>query len=703
MIQTRGLVLIVLVSFAGRIAGQTSTVIQSATRTGPDAFTPAPDALAYVANAGGGSISAYTVYGGIPYPAAGSPFADPACAGQSNGSCPVWVTADPLGRFLYVTESAAGMVSAFSIDPISGALTPAQGSPYLVGGIPQSVAVHPTGKFVYVTNIDSGNISAFNVNAKDGSLSVISQSPFLTASGSAVATFDPAGRFLFVGNSNGLLFVFTISATTGVLTPVSGSPYPGGNRAAVHPNGLFVYTGGCCGGSGVAQGTGYSIDQSTGALTSLAGTTFNMVSGLEIDPTGRFLYTAVGALTPADGLYGYTINTTTGALSAMPGAPFSAGATPQWTALDPTGQFLYVVNTSPLSWNVSGYAIDPVAGGLTPISGSPFANGFAPQGITTVTQNEGLTFPVRYSVSQCKGGTCTPNTVNISAVFDHKQTTPYGSSRSIEDYLGEVGACTSTQLRSPIQHSWGYQQSSGLPFTVNGNYYTGGKSPSSTVLCSSSKSGPKTASNLFLYYTGHPGYDYPFPALTPVYPAISGCITYKLSASGGSSVNQANYHVLSIIPYSAEPPNGCPAVTGSHTGYIVFYLHLASYIATDGTGNILYCKSPPTTKNPSATCPDPTACPTCPKEGKWVSVSRPASQPIAYVGDFSQGLWGGVGFHLHFEVDQMPSLTATPIPLDPYGWQSSSCPNAAQCDPYSPSHSGVINTWLWRNYNSDGY
>jgi hypothetical protein len=591
------------------------------------------------------------------------------------------------------------MISGFSIDSLSGALTAVPGSPYFVGGVVQSVAVHPAGGLVYAVSSDSGDISVFTVNPQDGSLTQIPQSPFSSAPGAGIVSFDPTGRCLFVGTDTGLLFAFRVNAMTGVLKPFRGSPYPGGNRAAVHPSGLFLYTG------GPSQGIAYSISLS-GSLTPISGVQFSVGSGLVVDGTGRFLYATVGS--PANAVYGYSINTS-GALSAMPNSPFAAGPGAGWTALDPTGQYLYVVNTDASAANISGYAVDPVAGGLTQMSGSPFPNGFGPQGITTVTQNEGLTFPVKYDPTFCKGGMCTPTTVNVSAVFDHQQKYPYEQDGVIEAYTGEIGMCNSgnpnQQYRGRVGSTkyWGYGQASGLQCFVNSNY-TGGGGQSNEAKCGTNTTVGKAASNLFLFYDGHPGYDYPFAfnstTLTSVFPAISGCITYKLDAGGGATVNQANYHVLTIIPFSAPPTNGCSNITGSQTGYVVSYLHLASYVGADGT-TMMVCPAPPNSRGgTTTTCPNEQKCDSCPLEGTWVSVST--QQPIAYVGNFAYdskaktGAWGVVGPHLHLEVDQMLSLTAKPLPIDPYGWQSGS-------DPYSALHNNVVNKWLWRGYNSDTF
>jgi 6-phosphogluconolactonase (cycloisomerase 2 family) len=56
------------------------------------------------------------------------------------------------GQFVYVANLYGNSVSAYAIDPTTGALAPVPGSPFATGVFPESVAVYPTGKFVYVSN-----------------------------------------------------------------------------------------------------------------------------------------------------------------------------------------------------------------------------------------------------------------------------------------------------------------------------------------------------------------------------------------------------------------------------------------------------------------------------------------------------------------------------------------------------------------------
>ncbi len=300
-----------------------------------------------------------------------------------------------------------------------------------------------------------------------------------------------------------------------------------------------------------------------------------------------------------------------------------------------------------------------------------------------------LVFPVQQD-THCVGGTCTPYTTNFETAFDHAMQTAYENKYqkikgkcvvkpstppgygTITDFENETGSSIASPDGYAICYGLhGYTNASASSFLSGVNYIN---------------SNPYD-SNHYLYYDGHPGYDYPFAYGTPVFPAVSGCVTYNLSSANASPAS--DYHTLAIIPQASQPTGGCEHIVKgrmtyapSSTGYVVFYLHLASY--PDPNGKISYCKTP--VKGGTA-CAVKVKCQNCAAEGQWVSAN--GTQPIAYVGNFDI-TWGGVGPHLHFEVDRdsVPGQS-TPMRLDPYGWWS-----AAQ-DPYT-GFTGLVNTWLWK-------
>ena len=87
---------------------------------------------------------------------------------------------DPLGRFVYGTNAAGIKVHVHSIDPIEGALTEIEGSPWSTGVFPIAAAVDMTGRFVYVVNRDSNTVSGFALNQSTGALMPMPYQTFAT-------------------------------------------------------------------------------------------------------------------------------------------------------------------------------------------------------------------------------------------------------------------------------------------------------------------------------------------------------------------------------------------------------------------------------------------------------------------------------------------------------------------------------------------
>lgn len=56
------------------------------------------------------------------------------------------------------------------------------GSPFAARSGPVSVTVEPSAMLAHVTNLNSNNFSAFTINASTGTLTEVSGSPFATGS-----------------------------------------------------------------------------------------------------------------------------------------------------------------------------------------------------------------------------------------------------------------------------------------------------------------------------------------------------------------------------------------------------------------------------------------------------------------------------------------------------------------------------------------
>jgi 6-phosphogluconolactonase (cycloisomerase 2 family) len=174
-----------------------------------------------------GAISAYSIdsTSGALAPIAGSPFPT-----QTNFPGPNHMAIGGGGKFLYVgmsgTVNANHTISAFSIDPTTGALTQIPGSPFTTGNDPQGLATDPGGKFLYTANSNDNTVSAFTVDGSSGTLTPISGSRFATQAAPAALAIDPAGQFLYVGESSTKgIEALSIDPTSGAVTPIAGSPF----------------------------------------------------------------------------------------------------------------------------------------------------------------------------------------------------------------------------------------------------------------------------------------------------------------------------------------------------------------------------------------------------------------------------------------------------------------------------------------------
>jgi 6-phosphogluconolactonase (cycloisomerase 2 family)/uncharacterized caspase-like protein len=343
-------------------------------------FTQAIRCFLYVTNNGSNNVSAYSINPstGALTAVTGSLF--------PVGTSPIGIAVDPTGKHLYVANTASDNVSAFTINPSTGALKKLSGSPFAGSTGPEGIAIDPSGKLLYAANNNSYSwhpqnhkewISVSAINSITGAMSLGSY----TAAGIRPrnVAIEPKGKFLYVANSDSdNVSAFTINSSTGALSEVSGSPFRAGAApygVAVDPTGRFVYVAN----KDSANVSAFAINPTTGALSKVVGSPFPTGAaphGVAAEPTGNFVYVANNG---SANVSAYMINRNTGALSEVSGSPFPTGTSPVSVAVDPTGEFVYVANNN--STNVSAYAINMNTGTLSEVRGSPFRAGVAPYGI----------------------------------------------------------------------------------------------------------------------------------------------------------------------------------------------------------------------------------------------------------------------------------------------------------------------------------
>lgn len=243
----------------------------------------------YATDLNAGKVAGFTFNpsSGELTPVPGSPF--------SAGNTPVQAVQEGLqSKFLYVSNlnDSAGGISAFAISQGTGALSPIPGSPFPTGSPgsfpgPSALVMSLNSKFLYVALVGTGSansqIAAFAIDPSSGGLTPVPGSPFVTGNDPlqmilVPITLGPRG-FLYTANiQDGTISAFTADDNTGVLTPVTGSPYAAGTSVgglaatvAATPSGSnFLYAAD----SQAKNIRGYTIDGDTGALSPISGSPF---------------------------------------------------------------------------------------------------------------------------------------------------------------------------------------------------------------------------------------------------------------------------------------------------------------------------------------------------------------------------------------------------------------------------------------------
>lgn len=119
-----------------------------------------------------------------------------------------------------------------------GTLTPTPGSPFSTPTNAAGLDVNRSGTLVAVSQ--SGGVAVHRRVSFDGNLVLVPGSPFAAGNFPLGITFDPSGNYVYVTNfQDSSVSGFRVTSSTGVLTPISESPFATGsapsNIVAVRP------------------------------------------------------------------------------------------------------------------------------------------------------------------------------------------------------------------------------------------------------------------------------------------------------------------------------------------------------------------------------------------------------------------------------------------------------------------------------------
>jgi len=214
---------------------------------------------------------------------------------------------------------------------------------------------------------------------------------------------DPLSRFLDVVGSDSIL-IFAVAPTSGALAQqntitLNGGIVPeGGHLLAIHPSGKFAFLPtrdpNRSASSGSSTISVFSVDATSGALVlrstvpiQIANPNFTL-----IDPTGEFLFVSGSESVDSNGASAigvFSIDPATGALTATSGAPVKFSTRLHISAMtaDTLGRFIYAVGSSLDSGQavLSMFSIDWKAHTLAEVPGSPLPVDSAGSIATSVT------------------------------------------------------------------------------------------------------------------------------------------------------------------------------------------------------------------------------------------------------------------------------------------------------------------------------
>jgi 6-phosphogluconolactonase len=298
---------------------------------------------------------------------------------------PSFLAIHPNRRFLYAVGEIgdfagrkSGAVSAFAIEPKSGALTLLNQQPSRGAG-PCHLVVDGPGRNVLVANYGGGSVAALPI-AADGRLG--EATGFVQHEGSSVnprrqeaphahsINTDRESRFAFAADL-GLdrVLIYRLDSEQGTLTPndppyASVKPGAGPRHFAFHPGGRYAYVINELD----STLTAFSYDAARGALTELHTLSTlpagfegnNSTAEVQVHPSGKFVY---GSNRGHHSIAIFAVDAATGRLTPVGHQP-TGGRTPRNFGIDPTGTYLIAANQETHTLVV--FRIDPATGRLEP-------------------------------------------------------------------------------------------------------------------------------------------------------------------------------------------------------------------------------------------------------------------------------------------------------------------------------------------------
>jgi 6-phosphogluconolactonase (cycloisomerase 2 family) len=320
---------------------------------------------------------------------------------SSGGANPVGIATAPNGSAIYVINHDSNNVASFSIGA-AGALTALGSAVTTPGSDPVAVAINPAGTFLFVVDYyGPGALVVYPISGSGLGTPVTQTLP-----GGSTSTAYPLGNaptgvnLLSTGNTVYVTDILTAAgsgcsagqgglaalsvSSSGVLTPVSGSPYCAGvtpSALASTPIGQFLYVTD----SAQNQIIGYNVNSDGSLLPFIGGpiATGTFPDAITVEPRGLYLYVANRFSSPSSGIQSYSIAAGTGVPSST--GSYLTEAYAQCIIVEPAlARFVYTADFAG-TFGVTGYQMNPNSGALTGTENSPYLTSGQPTCLAAVS------------------------------------------------------------------------------------------------------------------------------------------------------------------------------------------------------------------------------------------------------------------------------------------------------------------------------
>jgi len=274
------------------------------------------------------------------------------------------LVADPAKKHLFATLRSTSKLASFSIDQVTGKLTPINSAPLGKADNAAYVNVDATGRWLFSVSYAGGKTLVHRIE-DDGAIKSAPEQTIETAKTSHCAAVDRANRWVFVPHvAPNAVYQYRLDPVTGLLKESGKAPggaeKAGPRHLTFHPTQNLAFTSNEEGNSITA----YRFDPESGLKPLQTLSTLpanfegkNTTAEVKVHPSGKFVWVSNRG---HESLAGFTIDPKTGELSSLGQTPTEK--TPRSFEFSPDGRFLYAGGEA--TGKLAAYSVNPETGKL---------------------------------------------------------------------------------------------------------------------------------------------------------------------------------------------------------------------------------------------------------------------------------------------------------------------------------------------------